>query len=306
MTPISLVCPYFEDPRRLFDFIWNENVFKYFDELIIVDDGSYEHPAKPIVADLVADYPQYRDRIRLFRVPIDYGFNAHGARNLAMRFVRNQWCALIDVDNRLTKEFCENLHESIKTCPEDSFLVFNADIAPYKDTLNHFALRKEQFWFCCGYDEEMMGFHYGDRIFRHRLDGVYNPIMMDPPYLIFERPMHEYEFRKDCVKVEYRPDGTMIHPPDQLRSVWERYLLERNDNRSRWWQIEASHGKFLWYEEDLESHQLELDLGELPKKLKHNITIWNNPHSHLLMKELAQKGEPEDHGNCDMIEGMQR
>lgn len=304
MTPISLVCPYFEDPRRLFDFIWNENLFKYFDELILVDDGSFDHPAKPIVAELIAENPQYRNRVRLFRIAMDYGFNAHGARNLAMRFVRNQWCTLIDVDNVLTKELCEHLHESIETCPEDSFLVFNADIAPNKDTLNHFSLRKEQFWKCRGYDEELMGFHYGDRLFRHRLDGIYKPIMMDPPYLIFERPMHEYNFQKNCVKVEYRNDGTMIHPPDQLRGVWERFLLERNEHRMRWGEIEAMQGKFIWYEDDLECHQMEFDLGDSPTQLKHHVTIWNGPHGSQLRSLLADGGMPEDHGNSYMIEDM--
>ena len=99
MTPVSLVCSYYDDPRRLFDLAWNPTTFDYFDEIIIVDDGSQKHLARDVLVDLIADEPSLSDRVRLFRIPWDYGFNNHGGRNLAMRYVRNEWCTLIDVDN---------------------------------------------------------------------------------------------------------------------------------------------------------------------------------------------------------------
>lgn len=282
MTPISIVCPYYEDARRLFDFIWNENNFEYFDEIIIVDDGSYDNPAKETLVDFILDNPEYRDRLRLFRIPVDYGFNAHGARNLGMRFARNEWCTMLDIDNEITKEFCEQLHRSIESCPQDSFLVHNIDRTPNKDTLNHFTIRNWQFWRVKGYDEECMGIHYGDRIFRYRLDGLYRPIMMPPPYLIMNRPMHRYVYDENCKKVVYHKDNTMTHPPERYRIVWEKYMYERNEDRTRWWEIEKVQAKFMWYEVDLECHQLELDLGESAQQLRQQVGIDETPFGFLL------------------------
>lgn len=288
MTPISLICPYYEDPRRLFDFIWNENLFEYFDELIVVDDGSYEHPAKEYLVEYVLENPQHADRVRLFRIPVDYGFNAHGARNLAMRFVRNEWCSLLDVDNQITKGFCEQLHRSVESCPRNSFLLHNIDRVPDKDTLNHFTIRYDQFWRVKGYDEECMGLHYGDKIFRQRLDGLYKPIMMPPPYLIMNRPMHSYKFSKDCKKVRYNSDNSMDHPPDKYRIVFEKYMYERNEDHRRWWQIESLQGKFHWYEVDLSCHQLELDLGVSSQQLRQEVHIFDTPFGFLLQKLLDE------------------
>jgi|DEB0MinimDraft_6_1074348.scaffolds.fasta_scaffold07615_3 glycosyltransferase involved in cell wall biosynthesis len=282
MTPISLVCPYYEDARRLFDFIWNENNFKYFDEIIIVDDGSYDHPAKETLVDFILDNPEYRDRLRLFRIPVDYGFNAHGARNLGMRFVRNEWCSLLDIDNEITEGFCEQLHRSIESCPRDSFLIHNIDRTPDKDTLNHFSIREWQFWRVKGYDEECMGIHYGDRIFRYRLDAMYRPIMMPPPYLIMNRPMHHYKHRDDCRKIVYNKDNSMTHPPEKYRIVWEKFMYERNEDRTRWHEIEKHQSKFMWYEVDLECHQLELDLGESAHQLRQQVYIDETPFAFLL------------------------
>lgn len=270
MTPVSLVCSYYDDPRRLFDLVWNPTTFEYFDEIIIVDDGSQKHLARDVLVDLIADEPSLSDRVRLFRIPLDYGFNNHGGRNLAMRFVRNEWCTLIDVDNVMDEAFCKKLHEMIDSAPEDTFIIHNADIALNKDTLNHFTLKHSQFWRCGGYDEEFMGIHYGDRPFRHRLDGHYTGIWMpEETPLRFSRIMHEYEFSEDCKNTTYVNDRVVQHPPERYRVAIEHFCYARNEQQltidNNYKSISNRHGKYFYYEDDLECRQLELDLG-IPNK----------------------------------------
>lgn len=266
MTPVSLVCSYYDDPRRLFDLVWNPTTFEYFDEIIIVDDGSQKHLARDVLVDLILDEPSLSDRVRLFRIPWDYGFNNHGGRNLAMRFVRNEWCTLIDVDNVMDEAFCEKLHEMIDSAPEDTFIIHNADLTPNKDTLNHFTLKHSQFWRCGGYDEEFMGIHYGDKVFRHRLDSHYTGIWMpEETPLRFSRGMHKIKESEQFNITTYVNDEYVQHPPDKYRVAIEQYCYDRNeikrniDNDYR--EISIKHGAYFYYEDDLECRQLELDLG---------------------------------------------
>ena len=266
MTPVSLVCSYYDDPRRLFDLVWNPTTFDYFDEIIIVDDGSQKHLARDVLVDLIADEPSLSDRVRLFRIPWDYGFNNHGGRNLAMRFVRNEWCTLIDVDNVMDEAFCEKLHEMIDSAPEDTFIIHNADITPSKDTLNHFTLKHSQFWRCGGYDEEFMGIHYGDKVFRHRLDSHYEGIWMpEETPLCFSRGMHKIKESEHFKITTYVNDEYVQHPPEKYRVAIEQYCYDRNELKrnidDNYRDISNKHGKYFYYEDDLENRQLELDLG---------------------------------------------
>lgn len=270
MTPVSLVCSYYDDPRRLFDLAWNHTTFDYFDEIIIVDDGSQKHLARDVLVDLIADEPSLSDRVRLFRIPWDYGFNNHGGRNLAMRYVRNEWCTLIDVDNVMDEAFCEKLHEMIDSAPEDTFIIHNADITPNKDTLNHFTLKHSQFWRCGGYDEEFMGIHYGDRVFRHRLDSHYEGIWMpEETPLRFTREMHEYKYGSNHKLTTYVDDKYVYHPRQEYRIAIEQFCYDRNEDHwnidNNYYNIRERQGKFFYYEDDLECRQLELDL-DMPKR----------------------------------------
>ena len=271
MTPISLVCSYYDDPRRLFDLVWNPTTFEYFDELIIVDDGSQKHLARDVLVDLIVDEPSLSDRVRLFRIPWDYGFNNHGGRNLAMRFVRNEWCTMIDVDNVMDEQFCQKLQEMTLEAPDDTFIIHNSDLCPNKDTLNHITLKHSQFWRCGGYDEEFMGIHYGDKVFRHRLDSHYDGVWMPDDHPIrFSRGMHEMKFSESHEITTYIDDKYVTHPPDKWRIIVEQMCFERNENPinidDNYKIISDKHGKYFYYEDDLECRQLELDLG-VEKKL---------------------------------------
>ena len=166
MIPVSLVTPYYDDPHRLEDALYNECTFTRFDEYILVDDASPLHPALPIVESFLNEHPECSDKLSLYRVETDYGFNAHGARNLAMKNIRNEWACLIDIDQQLTHDFCDDLFNKIDGCTDEQFVLCNlfAD-----DPGNIFSIRSSHFWQAGGYDEELRGWHMGDKIMRDRL-----------------------------------------------------------------------------------------------------------------------------------------
>lgn len=117
-----------------------------------------------------------------------------------------------------------------------------------------------------------MGIHYGDRVFRHRLDNHYTGIWMpEETPLRFSRGMHEIVLGKKYEMTTYVNDdnGTHVyHPPDKYRVAIEQWCYARNENKTQqdnnYVQITSRHGKYFYYEDDLECRQLELDL-DMPK-----------------------------------------
>lgn len=160
---LTLGTTYYNSPDLLIDFIDYHK--QYFDEIIIVDDGS-DLPAE--------DYIKDRDKIKLYRVPVDYGFNSHGCRNLIMKETSNDWNVLFDVDrafidpktaiqtikNRKLKEQTIYLFEMF------SNYNFPKTIHP---SVNDFLIHRNHFWSAGGYDEELIGMRTGDRQYREQL-----------------------------------------------------------------------------------------------------------------------------------------
>ena len=98
MRKITLGTTYYNNPDYLKRFV--KRNLPYVDELIIVDDGS----RLPIT-----DYLSPGNKIRIFKVLKDYGFNSHGCRNLIMKQTINDWVVLIDIDREfLEPEFVFN------------------------------------------------------------------------------------------------------------------------------------------------------------------------------------------------------
>jgi glycosyltransferase involved in cell wall biosynthesis len=160
---LTLGTTYYNSPELLIDFIDYHK--QYFDEIIVVDDGS-DLPAE--------DYIKDRDKIKLYRVPLDYGFNSHGCRNLIMKETSNDWNVLFDVDrafidpkaaiqtikNRKLKEQTVYLFEMF------SNYNFPKTIHP---SVNDFLIHRNHFWSAGGYDEELIGMRTGDRQYREQL-----------------------------------------------------------------------------------------------------------------------------------------
>lgn len=160
---LTLGTTYYNCPELLEKFLDHHREF--FDEIIIVDDGS----------DVSAEqYIKNRDKIKLYRVPIDYGFNSHGCRNLIMKETSNDWVVLIDIDRLFIDPlFATNAIKTKKLNPNILYLF--ETFADYKNpktlhsSVNDFLVHKNHFWKAGGYDEELIGIRSGDRQYREQL-----------------------------------------------------------------------------------------------------------------------------------------
>lgn len=160
---ITLGTTYYNNPKILSQFV--KNHIDYFDELIIVDDGS-EDPA--------GNHIQDKDKIRLYRVPIDYGFNSHGCRNLIMKETMTDWTVLMDMDRIfIDPVFAVDVIKTKKLNTKTMYLfeMFSniKDVQTLHPSVNDFLIHKDHFWQAGGYDEELIGVRTGDRQYRTQL-----------------------------------------------------------------------------------------------------------------------------------------
>ena len=155
----TLGTTYYENPDYLLRFV--ELHKPYCDELIIVDDGSQQFKAEY--------YVESDDKLKLFRVKQDLGFNSHGCRNLIMKQATFDWVALIDLD----REFFDNgqqlniLHTKKLSKNKVYKFVVHVNTPGNKPHLsvNEFLVHKDLFFKAGGYDEELVGMRMGDREF---------------------------------------------------------------------------------------------------------------------------------------------
>lgn len=165
---LTLGTTYYNCPELLIKFI--DHHIDYFDELIIVDDGS-NIPAE--------NYIQKNNKIKLYRVPIDYGFNSHGCRNLIMKETSNDWVVLFDVDRLIVDPKFATQTIKSKKLNTNTLYLFEM-FSNYKDfdtvhiSVNDFLVHKEHFWNAGGYDEEFIGMRVGDREYREQLKNYGN------------------------------------------------------------------------------------------------------------------------------------
>lgn len=160
---LTLGTTYYNCPNLLINFL--EHHRKYFDEIIVVDDGSSD-PAEKHIQD--------RTNIKLYRIPIDYGFNSHGCRNLIMKETTTDWTVLFDVDRLIVDP--KFAIDTIKTKRlRDNTLYLFEMFSDYNrpetvhPSVNEFLIHKNHFWKAGGYDEEFIGMRTGDREYREQL-----------------------------------------------------------------------------------------------------------------------------------------
>ncbi len=160
---LTLGTTYYNCPDLLTSFIDHHK--EYFDEIIVVDDGSN------ILAE---DHIKNKEKVKLYRVPIDYGFNSHGCRNLIMKETESDWTVLLDVDRLfIDPKFATSIIKN-KKLREDTLYLFEMfsdyeKIETCHESVNDFLVHKNHFWKAGGYDEEIIGIRSGDRQFRKQL-----------------------------------------------------------------------------------------------------------------------------------------
>jgi glycosyltransferase involved in cell wall biosynthesis len=261
-TKVSLVIPYFEDEEELSRFLTMEST-KLWDEIIIVDDGSTKELAKEVVGRWADDDLN----IRILRVPINYGFNGHGCRNLGVQQATHDWVFLIDVDMEISEESVKAVYKHIPELTEDQFLGVWArttpcpKAAPYyvgKNYMDHidpveyntYGIRKETFLKTRGYDEDFRNMHGGSRVFIERLQTFLERKHFDDVIAGAMRPGREVVIVDDQELTEY--EGMRIyHPPSyyKFEKLLEEISRYRNEHPETW--KDKTFVDFEWYEETL-------------------------------------------------------
>lgn len=146
MNEFNIITTYYNNKSLLLNFVdgFNHHKKKHpFLKLYIVDDGSEQYPADSFLSQ--------QPDVHLYRVTEDIGFNSHGCRNLAMQESDKELNLMIDSDVDLRGL-------------DINFLVhLKMEYEVYDLAVNSLLIRKETFFACKGYDEEIHGFHFGDR-----------------------------------------------------------------------------------------------------------------------------------------------
>lgn len=232
---VTVATPYYQDPNRLMRYLDNYNLWDCFEKCIIVDDGSQFGKATQIVEDYLDEVPEHRGRISVFTITEDLGFNAHGARNLAMKHVETDWALLIDIDQVLTDGFCDAFYRTLNEVNSDEYIVLNLFGG---DPGNIFACRTEDYWKAGGYDEEFVGIHAGDRFFRNRLDSFLKPVMMKTK-IGNNRAGRKVIESPSVYITTYPDDKTCLHPPKDRQGFGGiiKLVEERNRRPETWKDI---------------------------------------------------------------------
>lgn len=113
------------------------------------------------------------NKLSLFRVKKDYGFNSHGCRNLIMSQTANEWVVLLDCDRIIVEpEYAFNLIRNNKLDKKVMYkFVAHSDhcgVGTHR-SVNDYLIHRDHFFSAGGYDEELIGVRDGDRSFFRQL-----------------------------------------------------------------------------------------------------------------------------------------
>lgn len=230
MRKITLGTTYYNNPDLLNNFI--KSHYEYVDHMIIVDDGSnikaYDHIDKSL------------DKIRLYEVKKDYGFNSHGCRNLIVYESPTEWLVLMDSDRQFVEP--EYAFEEIKTIPLNKNTRYKfiglkcinniPQPSSIHESVNEFLIHKDHFKSAVGYDEEIIGIRDGDRQFFKQLEHFGNEkTLFDIEYYLLRGP--SIRLKDDTIKSKFD------------RS-WTKELLELIDIRTKKPDIDKKVLTFDW------------------------------------------------------------
>lgn len=194
---VTLIMPYFENPVMLGVHLrtWARYsaVCKRAIEMVIVDDGSPDHPAKTVVMDAVRGATELvLPRVRIFRVIPNIPWNQDGARNLAFHHATpGRTCLVTDMDHVLEPSAAEALVTAAASKPGLLHPRAVYEIPRHKTTsggtaeedegkgrlkclkphCNSFIVNRDLYWEAGGYNEAFVGLYAvaGDIEFRGRL-----------------------------------------------------------------------------------------------------------------------------------------
>lgn len=164
---ITFVYPYYENP--LFLSAQLKTWTQYSRELqqtlsvIVVDDGSPNHPAVEVLRDMPVAFS-----LRLFRIGVDVRWNWLAARNLGM-YHAHGWCLLTDMDHVVPESTLRAVtFGKLATNYIYRFVRREASGVSIHPHPNSMLMTATTFWDVGGYDEELSGYYGTDGDWRRR------------------------------------------------------------------------------------------------------------------------------------------
>lgn len=211
---ITLGTTYFNNYEDIQRFI--EMHLDYVDELIIVDDGSHVYPLR--------DYVTPTEKIKLYEVTENIGFNSHGCRNLIMTVASNDWVLLMDSDrcfvNPSDIETIKN--KKLKKNVRYEFMNDGGVVS-----CNDFVIHRDHFFSVGGYDEEAAGYRYGDRYFFMQLLNFGEEQLIHRLIIRYEDRGSTYLQKDERLRDLYGA-GPLKVPVSIARIIWSRVFSPTN------------------------------------------------------------------------------
>lgn len=181
---VSLVMAYYENPAML-----REQYARLAElpgrvrtqlELVLVDDGSPDNPAW--VQDVGLP-------VQLFRMKQDIRWNQDACRNIGVKYARNDWVLLTDMDHVVPVETWDQIF--LGALKPDRVYTFRRqvlpDFQPYKHHPNSWLLARRDYESIGGYDERFAGWYGTDGDFRDRLARHLPIIQLSAPLMLYPR-----------------------------------------------------------------------------------------------------------------------
>lgn len=171
MTPLTLIMAYYDNPLML-----NEHYklirqmpdrLREHVHLIIVDDGSPNHPAQPALIGGAM--------LQIYRMREDVRWNQDACRNIGVKHAETNWVLLTDMDHIVSPAAWEIL--IARKWDEGKAYTFGRvsapDMSPYKPHPNSWFMHRDLFNSIGGYDERFAGLYGTDGDFKDRLRAKY-------------------------------------------------------------------------------------------------------------------------------------
>lgn len=170
MIPFTLVMAYYENSTMLVKQIRHTNGLlpdiHPAIRVMIVDDGSPEHPAADVLR-----YNKMKVPVDLYRIKKDVRWNQDAARNIGVRHAATGWFLLTDMDHLVPDHTWRYVMSgALKPDRAYTFTRVDApDMTPTKHHPNTWAIHCSLYWRIGGYDERFAGYYGSDGDFRDRL-----------------------------------------------------------------------------------------------------------------------------------------
>lgn len=242
MNPCRIVIPYFENPGILELQIehWNAIAGELRDhvKIILVDDHSIEHPAKPI-------FEKCKAPKALFRFTEPGLWTQHEARNLGAQQAAKEdlWLLMTDMDMVITAEQLYSLL-SRDLDPRNHYTFERLRVTPqgielYRYHCNSFLVKRRAYWAVNGYDVDYCGLYGGgyggDGSFLRQLERICpRKHLSDVAILNYAREAipdaSTTQWDRDEWKAKYRAVFDRKRTTGDMRSIdpirrpWERLL----------------------------------------------------------------------------------